>query len=135
MSTEITNQTETVRKKALFKKWWLWLLVVTVTGVVVTIGAIASSNPKPLELTDLSGRSKENVIAKLGKPDESWIVKDDEDGYYYMYPFGVTLLGDETSVSEISLTYGEKGVKSNRVYSILGLTLGANFNDYTKRKP
>lgn len=99
------------------------------------IGALASSNPEQLELTALSGGSKENVIAKLGKPDESWIVRDDEHGYYYMYPFGVALLGNETLVSEISLTYGEKGVKSNRVYSILSLTLGANFNDYIKENP
>ncbi|TBL80872.1 hypothetical protein [Paenibacillus thalictri] len=133
MSIEITNQTETVRKKSLFKRWWLWLLVLI--GVVVIIGALASSNPKPLELSDLSGESKESAIAKLGKPDKSWIVRDDEDGFYYMYPFGVTLFGNGNLVSEISLTYAEDGAKSNKKYSILGMTLGMNFNDYTKENP
>ncbi len=118
------------KKKPLYKQWWLWML----TAIVVLL-FIFSSNTEPLELTDLTNLSKKEVVNKLGKPNDTWIVQDDEDGYYYMYPFGVTLLGDETSVSEISLTYGQKGVKSNRVYSILGLTLGVNFNDYTKENP
>lgn len=133
MSIEITNQTETVRKKSLFQRWWLWLIVFI--GVVVIIGAITSSNPKSLELSDLSGISKESVIAKLGKPDNSWIVRDDEDGFYYMYPFGVTLFGNGNLVSEITLAPAEEGIKRNKVYSILGMTLGTNFNDYTKQNP
>ncbi|WP_135557765.1 hypothetical protein [Paenibacillus cymbidii] len=133
MSIEITNQTETVRKKSLFKKWWLWLIVLI--GVVVIIGILSYSNPEPLELSDLSGESKESAITKLGKPDEPWIVRDDAEGFYYMYPFGVTMFGNGNSVSEITLAPAEEGVKSNKVYSILGMTLGMNFNDYTEQNP
>lgn len=100
MSTELTNQTKTVRNKALFKKWWLWFLVVI--GVAAIISALTFSNTRPIELTDLLGESKETAIVQLGKPDDEWIVRDDEDGFYYMYPFGVTLLGSENVVSEIS---------------------------------
>ncbi|KQN96199.1 hypothetical protein ASF12_25635 [Paenibacillus sp. Leaf72] len=124
---------EIQKNRPIRKKWWLWML--TAIAVLSLVGIIFSSNPEPLELTDLSGGSKKNVIAKLGKPDEPWVIRDDEDDYYYMYPFGVTLLGNDEFVSEISLTYGEEGVQSNKVYSILGLTLGANFNDYIAQNP
>lgn len=128
----MTSQTESVRKKSLFKRWWIWPLIAT--GVILIISILVLSKPEPLELTTLSGKDKQDVISMLGKPDDSWILRDDEDGYYYVYPFGVTLLGNEKVVSEISLTEGSsKGAVKNE-YAILGFMLGSEFDQSTEQQ-
>lgn len=117
---------QAIDKKMWFKRWWVWLFVAV--GVAILAGSLLLSKQEPVELTDLLGSSKEEWMSKLGKPDDSWIIRDDEDGYYYMYPSGVTIFGEGRFVTEISLTRDEEGNVSD-AYRVLGLMLGSNFQN------
>lgn len=130
MSIELTTQDQVKRKKSLLKRWWLWVTLGLTCLIVV--GALAASSSEAYDLANLSEMSKQEVIEKLGKPDKSWIIRDENDDYYYTYPSGVTIIGNAKYASEISLVEDTNGKSSNKQFNIVGMTLGSNISDYAE---
>ncbi|MDQ0086741.1 hypothetical protein J2T12_000135 [Paenibacillus anaericanus] len=130
MSSELTTQDQAKKKKPLLKCWWLWVTLGLIC--VIVVGALATSSSESYDLANLSEMNKQEVIQKLGKPDESWIIRDEDDDYYYTYPSGVTIIGNAKYANEISLVQDTDKSNNNKQFNIVGMSLGSNISDYAE---
>jgi hypothetical protein len=129
MAEEIMVSATKPKKKSLFKRWWFWGLAIVIVIVIASVSSQSGSTV--YELGKMTQMSKQQIIEKFGKPDE--VVRDDKDGYNYVYNGGFTVSGTETGANNIVLSNELVKNKNSDAYKIFDVQLNSSFEENVKR--
>lgn len=100
--------------------------------ILITLGIISSEPTEEYDLSELRGLDRTTVLQKLGTPNKSELVYDDETSYYYMYSTGLSVMGKEDGITELILATGDIEEKGNVIYTVQGIALDSSFDKAVK---